>query len=106
MNESFFFMINLILLVGLILLIFYESRQIIKYKEMMQLFIDSNSEVFGVVNVNADVTRRMADKLNEVEVTVAFLKMIADAHAHALRISNPVLPESLSDQIKSPPSEA
>jgi hypothetical protein len=86
-----FFWINLILLLGLILLIIYEGRQIVGYKEQIELFIESNSEIFGVVNVNAVALRELHERVLVQEKTVDFLKVIIDAHAHVLRIYAPAL---------------
>src|SRR5689334_8048846 len=101
--ESLFFIINLILLVGLIGLIIYESKQIKHYQDIMAMFIDSNSEIFGVVNANAEVSRQMGARLEGAEKVIEFIKVVIDAHAHALRVYGPMLDldPPISDSIQS-----
>ena len=83
--------INFILLVGLLILIQYETRQAKNSQTLIEKFIDAHSEIFGVVNTNASVSQELADRLLVVEKNSEFFKVIIDAHAHVLRIYAPSL---------------
>ncbi len=90
--------VNFILLVGLISLYMYEARRLEEYNATMELFIASNSEIFGVVNTNADVSRELAERLLVTEKNGEFFKVLLDAHAHVLRIYGPAL-EKFDDPV-------
>lgn len=87
--ESFLLIVDLFLLLGLIGLLIYESRQLVNYKAQMELFIESNSEIFGVVNVNAGVSREIQERVLTLEKFAELSKGIMDVHAHALRVYPP-----------------
>jgi hypothetical protein len=90
-----------ILLIAFIVILYYETRKLQEYSETMAMFIESNSELFGVVNGNAEVLHQAVGRVDEIDKTQNFIKMILDAHAHALRIYGPALDfeNSLSEQI-------
>lgn len=95
--------INLILLVILLALIIYETRQAEKNSKLINTFIDAHSEMFSVINTNAGVSQELAERLIVVEKNSEFFKVIIDAHAHVLRIYAPslkLLEPPVSEQIE------